>query len=690
MKDYNMNNIRNIGILGHSAVGKTSLSEALLFCSNTIDRLGIVEDGTTVSDFDNEEKKRRISLTTSILPFKFNNIKINVVDTPGYFDFLGECIEGMRAVDTAIITVCAVSGVQVGTEKAWDYCDKIKLPRTFFINKLDRENANFEKTLEDIKSHFGKVAVPIQYPIGEEENFIGVVNVITKRARIYNPKTKRMEEGEIPEDLIDKIDECKSMIIEAVAETDEVLLDKYFNDEELTDLEIYEGLINGCTSGEIAPVMCGSATKAIGINTLLEDIVECFPSPKYAISQKSVSLDKNEDVFIDINEKDPFSALVFKTIADPFVGKISLFRVITGKLNGEKDVVNTNKNKSEKLSNVFFIRGKNQIQTKEIVAGDIGAVSKLQYTETGDTLCDDKFKIIYDKINFPKPNLSMAVLPKNKGDEDKISLGLNKLLDEDPVLSLSRDTENAETIISGLGETHLEVVASKLKSKFGIDVLLRLPKVPYRETIKGSADVQGKHKKQSGGHGQYGDVKILFEPRDDGKEELEFIDKVVGGVVPKNFIPAVEKGLRECMNQGVIAGYPVIRLRATLHDGSYHPVDSSEMAFKVAASLAYKKGIESAKPILLEPIMHVDIIIPNDYMGDIMGDINKKRGRVIGMEPEGRENQRVIAEVPMSEMFKYATDLRSITQGRGSFEMRFERYEEVPSTEVNKIIEGSK
>lgn len=690
MKDYNMNNLRNIGILGHSAVGKTSLSEALLFCSNTVDRLGIVEDGTTVSDFDNEEKKRKISLTTSVLPFEFNNIKINVIDTPGYFDFLGECIEGMRAVDTAIITVCAVSGVQVGTEKAWDYCDKIKLPRTFFINKLDRENANFEKSLEDIKAHFGKSVVPIQYPIGEENNFIGVVNVITKRARVYNPKTKKMEIGEVPKNLIEKIDECKRMIIEAVAETDEVLLDKYFNDEELTDLEIYEGLINGCTSGEIAPVMCGSATKAIGINTLLEDIVECFPSPKYAISQKAMSLDKNEDVFIHINEKDPFSALVFKTIADPFVGKISLFRVITGKLNSEKDVVNTNKNKNEKLSNVFFMRGKNQVQTKEIVAGDIGAVSKLQYTETGDTLCDDSFKVIYDKINFPKPNLSMAVLPKNKGDEDKISLGLNKLLDEDPVLSLSRDVENAETIISGLGETHLEVVASKLKSKFGIDVLLRLPKVPYRETIKGSADVQGKHKKQSGGHGQYGDVKILFEPRDDGEEDLEFIDKVVGGVVPRNFIPAVEKGLRECMSKGVIAGYPVIRLRATLHDGSYHPVDSSEMAFKVAASLAYKKGIESAKPILLEPIMHVDIIIPNDYMGDIIGDINKKRGRVIGMEPEDRENQRVIAEVPMSEMFKYAIDLRSITQGRGLFEMKFERYEEVPSTEVNKIIESVK
>lgn len=685
-----MNNLRNIGILGHSAVGKTSLSEALLFCSDTIDRLGVVDDGTTVSDFDNEEKKRGISLTTSVLPFEFNNIKINVVDTPGYFDFLGECIEGMRAVDTAIITVCAVSGVQVGTEKAWNYCNKIKLPRTFFINKLDRENASFEKTLEDIKYHFGKVAVPIQYPIGEENNFIGIVNVITKRARIYNHNTKKMEEGEIPRNLINKVNECKRMITEAVAETDERLLDKYINDEELTDLEIYEGLINGCTTGDIAPVMCGSATKTIGINTLLEDIVECFPSPKYAIPQRAKKLNSNEDLFIKINEKKPFSALVFKTIADPFVGKISLFRVITGKLNGEKDVVNTNKNKNEKLSNVFFMRGKNQIQTKEVVAGDIGAVSKLQYTETGETLCDDSFKVIYDKINFPKANLSMSVLPKNKGDEDKISLGLNRLLEEDPVLDLSRDIENAETIISGLGETHLEVIASKLKFKFGVDVILRLPKVPYRETIKGTADVQGKYKKQSGGHGQYGDVKILFEPRNDNEEELEFIDKVVGGVVPRNFIPAVEKGLRECMSHGVISGYPLIRLRATLHDGSYHPVDSSEMAFKVAASLAYKKGIESASPILLEPIMHVDIIIPNDYMGDIMGDINKKRGRVIGMEPEDGANQRVIAEVPMSEMFKYAIDLRSITQGRGSFEMKFERYEEVPVTEVSKIIESRK
>lgn len=685
-----MNNLRNIGILGHSAVGKTSLAEALLFCSDTIDRLGVVDEGTTTSDFDAEEKKRKISLSTSILPFEFQKIKINVVDTPGYFDFLGECIEGMRAVDTAIITVCGVSGVQVGTEKAWDYCNKIKLPRTFFINKLDRENSSFEKVLADIKEHFGKCAVPIQYPIGEQEDFKGVVNVITKRARIYNPKTKKMEVGEIPPELVDKIDECKKMITEAVAETDEVLLDKYFNDEEITDLEIYEGLINGCTSGDIAPVMCGSASKAIGINTLLEDIVECFPSPKYAIPQKAKNLSTNEEVFLKLNEKDPFSAFVFKTIADPFVGKISLFRVITGKLNGEVDVINSNKDKPEKLANVFFMRGKNQIPTKEIVAGDIGAVAKLQYTSTGDTLCDGNFKVIFDKINFPKANLSMVAIPKNKGDEEKISLGMTKLLEEDPVLSLSRDTENAEIIISGLGETHLEVVASKLKSKFGVDVNLQVPKVPYRETIKGKADVQGKHKKQSGGHGQYGDVKILFEARNDGEQDLEFVDKVVGGVVPRNFIPAVEKGLKECMNKGVLAGYPVIGLKATLHDGSYHPVDSSEMAFKVAASIAYKKGMEEANPILLEPIMHAEIVVPNDYMGDIITDINKKRGRVLGMEPDGEINQKVIAEVPMAEMFKYATDLRSITQGRGNFDMNFERYEEVPPNEASKIIENSK
>lgn len=688
MKSYTIENLRNVGLIGHGGSGKTSLIEALLFHTGNTDRLGKVEEGTTVSDFDPEEKKRGISLSASIAPIQFNNTKINLVDIPGYFDFSGELIQGMRAVDVATIVVSGVSGVKVGTEKAWDYCNKIKLPRTFFINKLDRENSSYDRTLAQLKEKFGISVVPVQYPIGTEDEFKGVINVISKKARIHDSKTGDIREIDVPEELLDKIDECKRMIMEAVAETNEELLDKYFNEGELSDEEIYHGLIEGCATGDIAPVMCGSALKVIGMRCFLEDVVECFPSPKYSIPQKALNVKDNEEVFIGLDENKPFSALVFKTIADPFVGKISLFRVITGKLTNEITVVNSNKDKTEKLANIFFMRGKNQIPTKEVIAGDIAAVAKLQYTETGDTLCDINNKIIYDKMNFPKPNISMAVLPKSKGDEDKISASLQKLLEEDPTFTVSRDTENAETIISGVGETHLEVIASKLKNKFGAEVILRTPKVPYRETIKGIADVQGKHKKQSGGHGQYGDVKIKFEPRKDGETDLEFVDNVVGGVVPRNFIPAVEKGLRECMDKGVLAGYPVVSLRATLHDGSYHPVDSSEMAFKMATSIAFKKGLEQAKPILLEPIMKVEICVPDEYMGDIIGDINKRRGRVLGMEQEGKL-QKVNAEVPLAEMFKYTTDLRSMTQARGSFTSEFERYEEVPESEVKKIIEDN-
>ncbi|EEH99785.1 MULTISPECIES: elongation factor G [Clostridium] len=689
MKNYTIKNLRNIGLIGHGASGKTSLVEALLFNTGNTDRLGRVEDGTTVTDFDQEEKKRGISLSVSIAPIEADETKINLVDIPGYFDFSGELIQGMRAVDVATIVVCGVSGVQVGTEKAWDYCNKIKLPRTFFINKLDRENSSYDKTLAQLKEKFGISVVPIQYPIGIEDDFKGVVNVISKRVRIHDPKTNKIQEMDAPEELLEKIDECKRMIMEAVAETSEELLDKYFSEGELSDEEIYSGLIEGCASGEIAPVMCGSASKVIGMRCFLEDVVECFPSPKYSIPQKAINTQNSEEVFIGLDENKPFSALVFKTIADPFVGKISLFRVITGKLSNEVTVINSNKDKTEKLANVFFMRGKNQIPTKEVVAGDIAAVAKLQYTETGDTLCDINNKVIYDKMNFPKPAISMAVLPKAKGDEDKISAALQRLLEEDPTFTITRDTENAETIISGVGETHLDVIASRLRNKFGAEVILRLPKIPYRETIKGIADVQGKHKKQSGGHGQYGDVKIKFEPRKDGESDLEFVDNVVGGVVPRNFIPAVEKGLRECIEKGVLAGYPVVGLRATLHDGSYHPVDSSEMAFKMATSIAYKKGLEQAKAILLEPIMHVEIFIPDEYMGDVIGDINKRRGRVLGMEPDGNL-QKIIAEVPLAEMFKYSTDLRSMTQARGSFTSEIERYEEVPELEVKKIIEESR
>ena len=689
MKDYNYKNLRNVGLIGHGATGKTSLAEALLFYTNNTDRLGKVEEGTTIMDYEQEERKRGISLSTSIASFEQENTKINIVDMPGYFDFQGEMYQGMRAVDIATIVVCAVSGVQVGTEKAWDYCEKIKLPRAFFINKMDRENANFEKTLEQIQEKFGMGIIPIQYPIGKENEFNGIVDIISKTALKYDLKTYKTEEIDIPEEMIDKIEEYKQMVMEAVAETDEELLDKYLSNGELSDDDIYSGLIRGCAQGEIAPVLCGSASKVIGIKSMIDSIIQCFPSPENGLKQKAINLSNNEEVFIGVDDKKPFSALVFKTIADPFVGKISLFKVITGKLKGELTVLNTNKEKQEKLNHLFFMKGKNQISTQEIVAGDIGAVSKLQYTATGDTLCSESFKIIYDNINLPESVMPMAILPKAKGDEEKISLSLAKLMEEDPVFKIERDIENAETIVWGLGETHLEVIASRIRSKFGADVILQQPKVPYRETIKGNSDVQGKHKKQSGGHGQYGDVKIKFEPRQDGELDLEFIDKVVGGAVPRNFIPAVEKGLRDCISNGVLAGYPVVGLKATLYDGSYHPVDSSEMAFKVAASIAYKKGLEAAKPILLEPIMNVDILVPDNYMGDVMGDINKRRGRVIGMEPEGKV-QKIIAEIPMSEMFSYATDLRSMTQARGSFTSVFLRYDEVPASEVGKILEESK
>lgn len=547
MKDYSIKNLRNVGLMGHNGTGKTSLAESLLYYSKITDRLGNIEDGTTVLDFDTEEKKRQFSIALSVAPIELDNVKINLIDIPGYADFQGECIEGMRAVDVGMIVVSGVSGVKAGTERAWEYCNKIKLPRTFFINKLDRENSDFNKVLASLKEKFGISVVPIQYPIGEEDNFKGVINIISKQARVYDVKTKEIKILDIPEELQDEVENCKKMIMEAVAETDEVLLDKYFSEGELSDEEIYKGLISGCASGDIAPVMCGSATKVIGMDSLIDDIVECFPSPEYAIPQKAVDVLKDEEVFVNLNQDKPFSALVFKTIADPFVGRISFFRVITGEAKDDMTVLNVNKDKNGKLSHICFIRGKTQIPAKRIIAGDIGAISKLQYTNTGDTLASSDFKVIYDKMNFPKTVFSMAVIPQAKGDEEKISQALAKLKDEDPVFQIDRDVENAEIVISGLGETHINVIASKIKSKFGVEAVLSLPKVPYKETIKGFSDVQGKHKKQSGGHGQYGDVVIKFERRTDGEEELEFIDNVVGGAVPRNFIPAVEKGLRECI-----------------------------------------------------------------------------------------------------------------------------------------------
>lgn len=689
MKEYKSNNLRNVGIVGHSGSGKTTIMESILYYTKAIDRFGKVDDGTTTSDYDIEEKKRKTSISTSVALSEWEDVKINLVDMPGYFDYIGEMIEGLRAVDMAMITVCGVSGIEVGTEKAWEYINEHKLPRAFFINKLDRENSNFEVVLKQLKEKFGISAVPIQYPIGSEDNFKGVINVISRRARIFNPKTHKMEDSDIPEELIDKVDECKQLVMEAVAETDEALLDKYFNEGSISEEEIYHGLIKGASMGEIAPIMCGSALLGVGMHTLLEDMVECFPSPIDTTLYSAKDIKNNKYMQVKIDDSDPFSALVFKTIADPFVGKLSMFRVITGKAKSDTIVYNTNKDKEEKIGTMYFLKGKQQFQTQEIEAGDIGAVAKLQYTTTGDTLCDNSRLLMFDTMDFPQPVFSRAIVTKAKGDEDKISNGLTKLLEEDPTFSITRSTENAETIISGLGSTHLQVIVSKLKNKFGVEVSLEVPKVPYRETIKKVSDVQGKHKKQSGGHGQYGDVKIKFEPRIDGADDLEFVDAVVGGTVPRQYIPAVEKGLKECIQHGVLAGFPVIRLRTTLHDGSYHPVDSSEMAFKMAASLAYKKGLQEAHPVILEPIMHVEVTCPEDYMGDIITDINKKRGRILGMESVER-GQKVIGEVPQSELFNYATDLRSMTGARANFRVKFERYEEVPQDGIDKIIEANK
>ncbi|MEG0613880.1 MAG: elongation factor G [Clostridium sp.] len=686
MKAYKINNLRNVGIIGHSGSGKTTLMESLLYHTKEIDRVGRVEDGTTVSDYDTEEKKRQISISTAVAHCEWKDVKINLVDMPGYFDFEGEMIEGLSAIDMAMITVCGVAGIEVGTEKAWDYAIERKLPRAIFINKLDRENSSFEKVLDQLKDKFGMSVVPIQYPIGKENGFKGIVNIISNRARMFNPKTHEMEEAEIPEELQDKIEVCKQMLTEAIAETDEELLEKYFNDGELSAEDIYHGLIKSASMGEICPIMCGSSISSVGVETLLEDIVECFPSPIETNLYMAKELKNSKNVTIRINEQEPFSALVFKTVVDPFIGKLSMFRVITGSAKSDTTIYNSSKEKDEKLGTLYFLKGKRQYQTTEIKAGDIGAVAKLQFTSTGDTICSTSNPIIFERINFPEPVYSRAVVPNAKGDEDKISNGFSKLLEEDPTFSISRDVENAEIVISGLGSTHLEVLTSKLKNKFGADVNLRIPKTPYRETIKKIADVQGKHKKQSGGHGQYGDVKVRFEPRNDGEEELEFVDAVVGGAVPRQYIPAVEKGLRECILHGVLVGYPVIRLKATLHDGSFHPVDSSEMAFKIASSMAYKKGIQEACPVLLEPIMSVEIEVPNDYMGDVIADVNKKRGRILGMEP-GVKGQKIIGEVPQSELNNYATDLRSLTGARGAFRAKFERYEEVPSELVTKIID---
>ncbi len=687
MKNYTVDKVRNVTFLGHGGSGKTTLTEALLFTTKVTKRMGSVEDGNTVSDFDKEEINRKSSIGTSIIPIEWHEHKYNFLDTPGYFDFVGDVFGALRVSGGAVIMLDASSGVEVGTEKAWNFTEKRNMPKIMFINKMDKENVNYVKLIKEIKDTFGKKIAPFCIPIGEGGEFKGFVNVVDMKGRVYNGSL--CEDAPIPPEMAQRVKPIRDMLIEAVAESDEDLMMKYFDGEEFTNEEIHEGLRKGVIAGEIVPVLVGAVQKCIGIHTLMDMIYDYFPTPKEL--NEGVYLgempDSGEATERKVLPDEPFSAFVFKTIVDPFVGKISLFKVYSGELKKDMEVVNATRDEKERISSLFLLRGKEQLEVDRVIAGDIGATSKLQYTQTGDTICDKEHPIAFGQMNLPKPALFMAIEPKAKGDEEKIYSSLHKLMDEDPSFTVERNQETKQTLLGGQGSMHIQVITSKLKNMFGVDVTLEKPKVAYRETIKSVATVQGKHKKQSGGAGQYGDIHVKFEP---SNESFVFEEKIFGGSVPKQYIPAVEKGLIESCEKGILAGCPVVNIKATLLDGSYHAVDSSEMAFKMAAHIAFKKGMEQASPVLLEPVAHVEIYIPDEYMGDIMGDMNRRRGRILGMEPNEAGYQKVIAEAPQSEMFEYATELRSMTQARGWFNMRIDRYDEVPTQIAVKIIEQVK
>ena len=684
MKNYSTDKLRNISIIGHGGAGKTTLAESMLFTSGAIQRIGRVEDGTTTTDFDADEIKKQITINAAMAPVEWKDCKLNFIDTPGYFDFVGEVIGSLRVTESALVNLCAVSGIEVGTEKAWKLAAKDDLPRVCFVNKMDRENANFSKVVNEAQELFGATVVPVQIPIGSEDNFTGIIDLLKMKAIVYSGG--KFEETDIPADLTSLADQYRDQLVEIAAETDDELTLKYLEGEELTDAEIIAGVQQAVKASKLFPVLCGSALKGIGVAQLMDFLVFATPTPEDRIH--TLELDgKSFDLKPSIDE--PFRGLVFKTMADPYVGKVSFFRVYSGKLASDSQVYNLNKEKNERVSQIFVFRGKNQIPVSQVQAGDIAAVAKLQDTSTGDTLCDKDNKCKLNGIDFPIPMTSFAVEPKSKNDEEKVGAGLAKFLEEDPTFRVERNTETKQTLIYGMGDTHLEIIVSRLSKKFGVEVNLNKPKIPYKETIKGSAEVEGKHKKQSGGRGQYGHVKIKFEPLPRG-EQFEFVDKIFGGSVPRNYIPAVEKGLIEAMERGPLAGFQAVDIRATLLDGSYHNVDSSEMAFKIAASLAYKKGFMEASPALLEPIVNVEVKVPENFMGDIMGDMNSRRGRIMGMDPQEDGTQVIKAQVPLAEMYKYSIDLRSMTQGRGDFIMEYSHYEEVPQNIAEKVIEEFK
>lgn len=676
--------IRNVVLLSHSHAGKTSLAEALLYGAGVTDKLGKTADGTTLLDYDPEEIKRQFSINTITSPYMYKDYKINLIDTPGYFDFAGEVAEGIRAADGALIVVSAKSGVSVGTELSFERAKKAGLPIIVFINKMDDEHADYPKVIEQLKESFGHGIAPFRVPIVEGGKLTGYVNIITMKAYAYTDKS---DDGEIPipDFMADEVASCRDFLREAVAETSDELMERYFNEEEFTEEEMRTALKIGVRDGSIIPVYSGSALLNMGVRFLSNAFANYFPAPGAAPAKDKAG----KDAAITASDDAPLTMQVFKTIADPYVGKMSLVRIYSGVLKPDTPLYNVTKDVNEKSGKIYTLVGKKQVEATSLGAGDIGVLNKLSYTTTGDTLCAVGTSVVFDPITFDPPVLTMAIVPKAKGDEEKISAGLRRLMEEDPGFTVENRSETHQMVISGMGDQHLDVIVSKLKSKFGVEVTLTPAKVPYRETIRKKVKVQGRHKKQSGGHGQFGDVWIEFEPGE--TEGLTFEEKVFGGAVPKNFFPAVEKGLQECIAEGPLAGYPVVNLKATLVDGSYHPVDSSEMSFKMAASIAYKEGMAQASPVLLEPIGKLFVTIPDDYMGDVFGDINKRRGRVIGTNPGAVKGRTVVeADVPMSEMTSYATDLRSMTQGRGSFTFAFADYEQAPDAVAQKVIAESK
>lgn len=685
MNTYPAKNIINVAMAGHSGAGKTSLAEAMLYLAGASDRRGKVSEGNTVCDSDPEEIRRKTSVSTAVAPFEWKNKKINLLDTPGLFDFQGGLYEAARAAESVIIVLAGKSGVSVGTEKAFAAAEKRGLSKIFFVNGLCDEGSDFYKVFEDLKASFGPSVCPIVVPYFEDGKADKYINMLEYKA--YDYSGGKPVQVDMP-NMGARLEGLRTAIYEAVAETSDELFEKYFSGEEFTPEEVIVGVSQGVKSGTISPVFCGDAMLMRGMEQFMDGLCWLAPSAADKGAEIGVDVDGNP-VEIAVKEDAATAAIVFKTVADPFIGKLSYVKVLSGKISTETPLINMRTGNTERVGKTVMMCGKKQEDVKAITAGDIGAIPKLAGVNTGDTLCAPARKVTLDGIAYPTPEMRMAIVPKNKGDEDKVAQGIMRLAEEDPTIRFENNAETKEMVISGMGEQHLDVIVSKLKTKFGVDVTLRSPRVPYRETIRKTVSVQGRHKKQTGGHGQFGDVWIEFSPCD--ADGLEFAERVVGGAVPKGFFPAVEKGLRECIARGPLAGYPVVGLKATLYDGSYHPVDSSEMAFKTAASIAYKNGMPQANPVLLEPIGELKATVPDANMGDIMGEVNKRRGRVLGMSPaETVGYQTVDAEVPMAEMYDFSTYVRQVTQGRGSFTFDFVRYEEAPQNVAQKVIEAAK